>query len=481
MLEAMKSSFFRNMFLTFFLLMNILLVGFSAVLLGQWNKAQRERKMQEMNSQMELAVRVIDEKFSAADLMASQVASSRWLKYVSAKSDILYSRVDYEKKQEISQTIGNQNDSLRIAKSMAVLLPLRNLAVDKVSFWESERYFRSIGLSGQVMEEILSQTENHYGSLVLYSNGEMQEDNGSFAIIRQLEYGQSSDKLLFVYVDGKQYNSFLKNSLLEVASFEIDYEGNQIFNWGVPAQDSEKVYRQQIPSNLYNWSYTITLNDNSYPRFNWRIGILIMAAFLGLLFLELVIAWELANFSVRPVRALMEKLGIKKAKAPMLDAIEKSYLELNEQKEWMETQGNQYYQIAETGYLTGLLFGNLEKEAAKEYGRKFRFPFDEEMYAQVLLFQYLESQIRDFEKAMVKLQILNTRDGVSAVFCQKEGVLLLTAGEKDAVVRQEEKIRVMLDEMFPDLELEMHSGKVYKGFSGVSKSYKEIRERRVWL
>lgn len=478
MLEAMRSSFFRNLFLTFFLLMNILLVSFSAVLLGQWNKAQREQRTQEMDSQMELAVRIIDEKFSAADLMASQIASGRWLKYVSAKSDILYSRVDYEKKQEICQTIGNQNDSLRIAKSMAVLLPLRNLAVDKVSFWESERYFKSIGLSDKTMGEILSQTEDHYGSLILYTNEEMQKDNGSFAIIRQLEYGRSSEKLFFVYVDGKQYNSFLKNSLLEGISFEINYEGSPIFGWESRTEEMGQEYQKQIASNLYNWSYTITLNDKGYHKLDWKLGILLMAALLAFLFLEAAIAWQLANFSVRPVRILMEKIGIKKPKEPMLDAIEKSWMELNEQKEWMESQGNQYYQIAETGYLSSLLYGNLEEGTAREYARKFRFPYDDAMYVQVLLFQYLGSQIRDFERAMLKLQILCTRDGVSAVFCQKEGVLLLTAKEEGAVLRQEEKIRVMLDEMFPDLDLEMYSGKIHKGFAGVSKSYKEIRERQ---
>ena len=478
MLEAMRSSFFRNMFLTFFLLMNILLAGFSAAFLGQWNRAQRDKKVQEMNSQMELAVRVIDEKFSAADLMASQIASSRWLKYVSAKSDILYSRVDYDRKQEICQTIGNQNDSLRIAKSMAVLLPLRELAVDKVSFWETERYFKSVGLSDKIMEELIARTEEHYGALTLYTNEEMRADNGSFAVVRQLEYGQGSNKLLFVYVDGRQYDSFLKNNLLDISSLEISYEGDQMFSWGAPAKEQKQVYRQQIPSNLYNWSYIITLNDSGYYQMNWKFGILVTAAFLAFLLLEMVIAWQLANFSVRPVRALMTKLGIRKSEESMLDAIEKSYMELNEQKEWMESQGNQYYQIAEAGYLSGLLFGTLEDEAAREYARNFRFPFNEEMYARVLVFRYLGSQIKDFEKAMLKLQILCTRDGVSAVFCQEESVLLLTAQEEDAVLRQEEKIRVMLDEMFPDLEMEMHSGKIYKGFAGVSKSYKEIRERQ---
>lgn len=124
--------------------MNILLLAFSAALFGQWEAARRERNYQENHSQVNLTARVIDEKFSAVELASSQIASSEWLKYVSARSEILYSRVDYQKKKEICQTIGNQNDSLGIAKTTAVLLPSRNLAVDKVSFWENERYFKQL-------------------------------------------------------------------------------------------------------------------------------------------------------------------------------------------------------------------------------------------------------------------------------------------------------------------------------------------------
>lgn len=150
MLEAMKGTFFRNLFFAFFLLMNVLLLTFSAALFGQWEAAQQDRERQESHNQAELVMRMIDEKFSAVDLAASQTASSYWLRYVSARSDILYSRVDYSKREEICQTIGNYNDSLRIAKSTAVILPYRNLAIDRVSFWESERYFRSVGLPENV-------------------------------------------------------------------------------------------------------------------------------------------------------------------------------------------------------------------------------------------------------------------------------------------------------------------------------------------
>ena len=58
------------------------------------------------------------------DMIATQIASSTWIRYAGTQSDILDSRMDTLKKQEISQTIGNENDILKIAKSTAVLLSL---------------------------------------------------------------------------------------------------------------------------------------------------------------------------------------------------------------------------------------------------------------------------------------------------------------------------------------------------------------------
>lgn len=477
MLEAMKGTFFRNLFFAFFLLMNILLLTFSAALFGQWEAAQRDRERQESHNQADLAARMIDERFSAVDLAASQTASSYWLRYVSARSDILYSRVDYSKKEEICQTIGNYNDSLRIAKSTAVILPYRNLAIDRVSFWESERYFRSVGLPEDVLAQMEAGLNGHYGSLVLFTNETMQADNGGFAIVRQLEYGQSMDKILLVYVDGRLFSSFLEDLGIEMQSLEILFEGSPVYSWNSGMQADGDCWQGELGSSVHNWSYRIVLQPGENSGFDFATGLFFLILLLCLMVLEFAVSWKLASFSVRPVRALMEKMGIGKApKEGMLDAIEKSWQDLSMQKEWMETLGNQYYKIAETGYLTSLLFGTYEKDTIMELTRKFRMPFDEAMYCQILLFQYLGEEDRKFPDAMLQLQIQCWQDGVPAVFCQEEGALILEAPEAESVLHQEERVRVLLDELFPELELELHSGKIHRGFEGIGKSYREGKE-----
>ena len=333
MLEAMKGTFFRNLFFAFFLLMNILLLTFSAALFGQWEAAQRDRERQESHNQADLAARMIDERFSAVDLAASQTASSYWLRYVSARSDILYSRVDYSKKEEICQTIGNYNDSLRIAKSTAVILPYRNLAIDRVSFWESERYFRSVGLPEDVLAQMEAGLNGHYGSLVLFTNETMQADNGGFAIVRQLEYGQSMDKILLVYVDGRLFSSFLEDLGIEMQSLEILFEGSPVYSWKNGTPTDKDCWQGELSSSLHNWSYRIVLQPGESSGFDFGAGLFFLILLLCLMVLEFAVSWKMASFSVRPVRALMEKMGIGKApKEGMLDAIEKSWQDLSTQK-----------------------------------------------------------------------------------------------------------------------------------------------------
>ena len=60
--------------------------------------------------------------------------------------------------------------------------------------------------------------------------------------------------------------------------------------------------------------------------FNKGTGFLLFCGVLGIIILEFAVAWQLASFSVKPVRSLMEKLGDpENEKISMLEAIEQSY------------------------------------------------------------------------------------------------------------------------------------------------------------
>lgn len=479
MRETMKDTFFRNLFLMLFLLINIFLATFCAVSLRQRQKARKELIYQEQHNQAVAATKVVDEKFSSVDLSAAQISSAAWFPYITSRSEILSSQIDYFERQEICQIIGNQNDSLRIAKSVAVLLPYKNLAVDKVSFWECERYFSSVGLKKQnFLSELTAQLEEKYGSLVLYTNEEMQNSGNSFCVLRQLEAGMSEDKLLFVYVDGKRLSGFLKNAGENILGFRINYEGNEIYSWKAKEPDFKDTYEETIDNGLHNWTYTVTLKNEaemlwSFDRFFWLF-------FLGFtaLILEFLAAWKLARYCERPVLALAARLGIRSDSGKSLEAIEKSWQNLYSQKEWLENAGNQYYQMAEEGFLSSLLYGTFEKENAMEYARKFSLPFNDQLFYQALLFQYLGESEKTFNDAMLHLQIACYQNEIPAIYCREEKVLLLAGKQKEGLVSQKEQLLIVMDEKFPELEAELYPGEIHGGFEGIAKSYREGRERQ---
>lgn len=477
MRETGRGNLFRKLFYSFFLLMNIFFVIFLTALYGQWESARQEKIRQESLNQVNMTVRILDEKFSEIDLIASQVSSGNWFKYVSAKSDILYSQVDIQKKQEICQLIGNQNDSLGIAKSTAVFLPYRNLVVDRKSFWESERYFTAVGMEKDTLNKFLESLEGKFVSLVMYTDEAMQKNNGSFGIIRRIGYGNERDNLLFVYIDGRMFSSFMRDVGNNLASVELIYEENGIYDWNKKPQ--EGVYEKTVKSEIYNWLYRVGIKEQQDIIKEQGI-LLILFVFLSAVIMEFVLAWKLADFSISPILSLMDKMEIRGVrKETVLDDIEKSWKDLNEQKEWMEVLGNQYYKIAETVYLSGLLKNTFDQKTAEERAKAFGLPFREKMYIQAMLFLYSGTDTGEFQDAMLKLQIRGWRENVPAVFCKEESVLLLVSDKsKETVTAYGEQIRILMDEEFPDLEVEVYAGMTQEGFQGISRSYREGKEKQ---
>lgn len=479
MRETMKDTFFRNLFLMLFLLMNVFLAIFCAAMIRQREAARKELVYQEQHNQAVTAAKLVDEKFSLVDLSAAQISAATWFPYLTSRSEILFSQINYFERQEICQIIGNQNDSLRIARSIAVLLPYKDLAADRVSFWECERYFSSVGLKKEsFLEKLTAQLAEKYSSLVLYTNEEMQKAGNSFAVLRQLESGLSEEKLLFVYIDGRQLSNFLKNAGDNILGLVLTYEGKEIYSWNAKGADSGEFYTETIDNGLHNWTYTVTLKNETETF--WNFGMLFWLIFLGLgaFMLEFATAWKLARHCERPVLALVERLGIRSDNGKSLEAIEKSWQNLYSQKEWLENAGNQYYQIAEEGFLTSLLHGTFEKESVVEHARKFSLPFEPQLFYQALLFSYLGESEKEFNDAMLHLQIACYQNEIPAIYCREENVLLLAGKRKEELESQKEQLLVLMDEKFPEMEAELYSGEIHGGFEGIARSYKEGRERQ---
>lgn len=352
--------------------------------------------------------------------------------------------------------------------------------MDRISFWECDRYFQSVGLSRGTLEEILAQMKAEHGTVFLYGNEEMRENNGSFALLCCLGNDTDAGQYLFVYVDGRQFTKFLTDMDDRMTGFELIYNENTIYSMGqIGEEDNTKI--EEIFSSDRGWAYIIVPEGRAGQGDSPVILFLLILSSFSILGIVLLLSWILARISMQPLLHLAGKLGLDRTgESSVLEDIERAYLELNEQKERIESLGNQYYQIAEEGYLSSLLSGTGRQEETQRLAKRFGLDFSEKMHYQTLLMCYLGEDTERFLEAMLDLQLKCCRDrNVTAVYCQRESALLAVSKAGARVLSlEEESIRIWLDEKYPDLEMETYSGKAYQGLDGIWKSYREALQSR---
>lgn len=480
--QKWKNRFWRSIFLSYLVLMVVIVSIAYVGLISQMMSGKHSEQEAELRHKDRFLAQVIDEKFSNVELTAAQIAASSWINYAGSKSDILYSKMDVLKKQEISDSVGNSSDLLRIAKSMAVIFVEKKLAVDKVAFWECADYFRSIDLNEELLDELLEKMDGQYMTQVLYTTPSIYERNHDFIIVKQLEYDVKPEKLLFVYVDGKQFQKFLESTAYDIAELKILYNDEPLYTYVNKKSEGRGGQNERLlSSDLYNWTYSFTWDAPKDDTSAFPFQIL---GFFGLLIPEIGIAYILTIFCYRPILSLAEKMGLKKKNIPYgLDAIGSAYLKLSDEKEKMEWEANKYYMIAQEGFLLSLLQGGNEETQMEDYVKKFNLHFQSDMDYLVLILNYMGNpQEKSYQKAILDLQIQCLRLGTPVAACMTEQryVFILSADEKQtAVTRQAELIGTFLDEFFGDMEIELFSGKAYSGFHGICRSYNEAKEKMV--
>ena len=480
MLNFFKNRFFRTTFLSYVGVMGTLFLIFFVVFLHQYENSSQEQIRQESLAKAELMTQIVDEKFSAVELVANQVSASSWCPYVASNSDILSSRVDYFERKDICSQMGSFNDILQIAASTAVLFPKKNMAVDRVSFWECERYFKSVGLDQGWLEEVSRRVKSDYGAMVLFIQSAEVLADDDFMIAKPLEYYDSPRGVLFVLVDGKQFRKFVRTNMADAFSFSILQNGETVF---LTQQESGagELTKIQLASKLYPWEYCFEI-DVSYVgsgliNFNY-----IILSCLGFLTVAVVIAYLLARLTYRPIARLLEKVGRKKQDGLYgLEEIEHVYEELKVEKEDMEELANQYYQIGQNGFLVSLLMGSYDKEKIFEHVRKFHTDFKADMDYLVIVFINADTKNQEvFMDVMLKLQIDCYHNKIAAVLCSMEEryVMILGAAEgKTVLLHQSERISMLVDEYLSDLDVELYAGKAHAGFKGIHRSWQDVNDK----
>ncbi len=476
MTKYFQKPFFRKLFLSYTAILLACSLVFSSILFQQILRQERSVQEQQCRSDAQLLMQVVDDKFTEIENIGTQLASAQWFQKVRSQSEILNSSITVLERRDICQELQTYYSILQVADSIALLLPEKEQAVDRVSFWEEERYFSSIGLEEDLIDE---ETEKalveSYKSMLLVPG-----ENGSFYVFKQLNYGTEPDSVLFCLINASWFQQFLSQRFADsLGSLEIISDGEVVFSMTQEGESPDQWQRFELDSNLYQWTYSIAIQPPQ-TAFAGQ-GLMLGSLLLLVLLVGGALALFLARASYAPLFQLMQRLNLIETQEneQEFQALEHVFQDLGKQNRDLEQISTQYYNTMRTNLISSLLAGAFSEERIAQQLPLFGLDFQEEMEYLVGVLEYVDAASPE-QKAVDYMQ-LNT-------FCQERQIaaqwmesmdqqlvgIFTSAKGSGSLFEGANLVRDYCASHFGQ-DVGFSCGLPQKGLSGIGKSYQEAR------
>lgn len=476
MLTLLKKRFFKKLFLTYVLVLGAVWVIVCGVLWYQKGENQNALLQRDAKAKAEMMVQIIDEKFSVIEQIGLQISGSTWFPYVSSNSEILYSQIDYFKRQEICQNLGNFNALFEISDSMFLYLKRKDLVIDGQSFWDSNRYFAFSKLSTEVLSEL------NATSCYLNVNRDLilKEGQGNnFIVIQKLTYNGVEKGNLVASINRRQFQRFVNKNALDIVYLKIQQD-DQVFFSSLEPKNDEPIIELELPSGQYEWKYQLGVQNSVNNSFEEN-SLFVAFALLSGIFIDVILSYWLAHVSYKPIARVLKNLNTdQRGEISDLDKLENVYRELVHEKDRMESLANQYYLIGQNNFLISLLQGTFLNNTVSDYARQFNIGFKDEMVYTVVTALNLDKDVeRKFLAAIFQLQISALKEQLAVHFCKIDENYVMIIGiemKEEDISCVKKQVNVLMDDFFSELDVELYLGIPCKGWWGIERSYRYCQE-----
>lgn len=471
-----QKPFFRKLFLSYAAIFLGCSLVFSSILLQQIYQQDRNVQRQQCQNDARLLMQVVDDKFTEIESIGTQLTSARWFQKVRSQSEILNSSITMLERWDICQEMKTYYAILQIADSIALLLPEKDQAVDRVSFWEEERYFSSVGLEKNVMDqEMINVLAGSYKAMLITPG-----DEGNFYVFKQLNYDIEPDSVLFCLVNGSSFRQFLSQRFSDsLGSFEIVSDGEVVFSMAQDVGNPDQWQRFEMESSLYQWSYSIAIQPpQTVPAGR---NLMFFSLFLLVLLAGGGVALLLARASYAPLYQLMQRMNLIETQdhEQEFQALEQVFQDLGKQNRDLEQISTQYYNTMRTNLISSLLSGVFPEERIAQQLPMFGLDFREDMEYLVGVLEYVDSASPE-QKAMDYMQL--------NAFCQEQRIsaqwmesidqqlvgIFPSSNGSGELFEGANLVRDYCTSHFGQ-DVGFTCGLPQKGLSGVARSYQEAR------
>ena len=370
-MQNFRQPFFRKVFFSYTVILILSLLFILAPMCWQISCQDQQALEKERADKAELLVSALDGQFADMEQIALQLSSTSWVTKVSSNFAILEDQVDYLTRQDICKEVARYHGLIRIARSISLLLPQKDIAIDRYSFWETNRYFSSIGVDEMdFWQDFLEYSQESTNSLQLYTTDAYPD--GFFAF-RRLDYNSEPKQILFFAIDSKQLAYIIQKSITDtVQFFQITQGEEPIFATG-QQQDGDAYFSASYPSEIYPWSYTFQIQI-TYPQLNSSYLLLLLSALLALT-AGILLALLLTSVTSRPLYALLQHIGCQ----PSIEGFQE-FTAIECAFHSLEESSQQYYNRIRDGLLTSLLYGSFHKDQIEADLTMFHVPFCNDMW-----------------------------------------------------------------------------------------------------
>lgn len=476
MFRYFQKPFFRKLFLSYTAILLACSLSFSLLLFQQIAQQERDVQRQQSESDARLLAQVADDKFAEIESISSQLNSSRWLQKVRSQSEILSSSITVLERQDICQEFAGYYSILQVADSVALLLPQKKEAIDKVSFWEEDRYLSSIDLDGELLSgELWSSLAGSYRSILLTPC-----ENGDFCVFKQLDYSAQPNSVLFCLINGARFRQFFAQRFPDtLARFEILLDSDPVFSMEQNADAQEGLQEFRIESNLFQWTYAVSMIP---PETSYSGRSLMMASLLLLVLLVgTVLALFLARASYSPLSQLMQRLNLmeNRENKQEFQTLEQVFQELGKQNRELEQASTQYYNTMRSNLISSLLSGSYSPERLSQQLPLFGLNYDDGMTFLVGVLDYVDAATPG-QKAVDYMDLYS--------FCQEHSMdaewiesidqqligIFRTDGDEGKLYQCANLVRDYCASHFGQ-DAGFSCGLPQRGLAGISRSYQDAR------
>lgn len=414
-MSLLKRSFFRKIFLSYFIVIGLIISVFEGVLYQRMCVKVKDNMQEEYSEWAEVMRRTFDRKFDEIKTIGVRIRNTTWYAHAVSIGPYYDEFFTVSTKQETTRELRSYSATTGVADTVSLALPKRDEMISTPGWNKTSIIMSLIGIkdpADQALFQEKLESPQYFEFISLQSLKVSQKYPYTMAIIQNVDYISPSTRasLLFLINNNMMDNYIQKIKPGKLISFSILQDGVVLYTYKEShtddrgsAQDQGVVIR--LSSQSYPCEYEIQLEPDSGAELKSLTLLFTLAIVLSLL-LEVVVSYLLTRISYRPIAKLMRQTET--VRQDEFAGIEGFFQKLENEKKEMERQKQLYYGAAKGSFLLSLLCGYFIEENVRQRFENYKIPYEDGQRFRVLLCDLTgESDVANSENLQVLLALQN--------------------------------------------------------------------------